>query len=56
MTVRIDLKTRVDRWIRMDVVGLLMYLNYTVYGAIKNNPMKEQELNKDHLLPVHMVC
>ena len=35
--------------------GLLIYLNYTVYGAIKNNPMKEQELNNDHLLPVNMV-
>ena len=55
MTVRIDLKTRVDRWIRMDVVGLLMYLNYTVYGAIKRYPIKEQELNKDYLLPVKMV-
>ena len=55
MTVRIDLKTRVDRWIRMDVVGMLMYLNYTVYVAIKKNPMKEQDLNNDYLLPVHMV-
>ena len=35
--------------------GLLIYLNYTVYGAIKKNPMKEQELNKDHILPVQMV-
>ena len=52
MTVRIDLKTRVDRWIMMDVVGLLIYLNYTVYGAIKKNPMKEQDLNKDYLMPV----
>ena len=26
-----------------------------IYGAINNNPMKEQELNKDHLLPVQMV-
>ena len=39
----------------MDVVGLLMCLNYTVYGAIKNNPMKEQELNNYYLLPVQMV-
>ena len=36
----------------MDVVGLLMYLNYTVYDAIKKNLMKEQDLNKDYLLPV----
>ena len=35
--------------------GLLIYLNYTVYVAIKKNPMKEQDLNKDHLLPVQMV-
>ena len=35
--------------------GLLIYLNYTVYGDIKKNPMKEQELNKDHLLPVQML-
>ena len=28
----------------------------SVYGAIKKNPMKEQEPNKDHLLPAHMVC
>ena len=35
--------------------GLLIYFNYTVYGAIKTNPMKEKELNKDHLLPVQMV-
>ena len=35
--------------------GLLIYLNYTVYGAIKKNPMKEQELNMDHLLPAQMV-
>ena len=55
MTVRIDLKTRVDIWISMDVVGLLIYFNYTVYGAINNNPMKEQELNKDYLLHVQMV-
>ena len=34
---------------------LLIYLSYMVYDAIKNNPMKEQELNKNHLLPVHMV-
>ena len=26
-----------------------------VYGAIKNNPMKEQDLNKDNILPVQMV-
>ena len=55
MTVITDPKTRVDRWIRMDVVGLLMHLNYKVYEAIKKNPMKEQEINKDYLLPVHMV-
>ena len=35
--------------------GLLIYLIYMVYGAIKKNPMKEQELNKDHLLTVNMV-
>ena len=35
--------------------GLLIYYNYTVYGAIKKNPMKEQELNTDHLLPAHIV-
>ena len=35
--------------------GLLIYLNNTVYGDINKNPMKEQELNKDYLLPVHMV-
>ena len=35
--------------------GLLIYLSYMVYGAIKKNPVKEQELNKDHLLPVQMV-
>ena len=35
--------------------GLLIYLYYTVYVAIKKNPMKKQELNKDYLLPVHMV-
>ena len=51
---KIDLKTRVDRWISMDVVGLLVYLNYTVYGAIKNNPMKEKELNNYYLLPAQM--
>ena len=55
MTVRIDLKKRVDRWIRMDVVGMLMYLNYKVYVAIKKNPMKEKKLNKDYLLSVQMV-
>ena len=26
-----------------------------VYGAIKKNPMKDQDLNKYHLLPVQMV-
>ena len=35
--------------------GLLVYLSCMVYGATKNNPMKEQDINKDHLLPVHMV-
>ena len=35
--------------------GLLIYLNYTVYGDIKKNHMKEKELNKDHILPVKMV-
>ena len=35
--------------------GLLMYLNYTVYGAINKNPMKEIDLNKNHILPVQMV-
>ena len=35
--------------------GLLIYLSYMVNGAIKKNPMKDQELNKDHLLTVHMV-
>ena len=32
--------------------GLLI----SVYGDINKNPMKEQELNKDNLLPVQMVC
>ena len=35
--------------------GLLIYLNYTVYGAIKKNPMNEQDLNKDPLLPVQIL-
>ena len=35
--------------------GWLIYLNYTVYGAIKKNPMKEQELNKDNILPLQML-
>ena len=35
--------------------GLLLYLNYTVHGAIKKNVMKEQEFSTDHLLPVQMV-
>ena len=35
--------------------GLLIYLKYTVYDAIKKNTMKEHDLNKDHLQPVHMV-
>ena len=35
--------------------GLMIYLTYTVYGAIKKNHMKEQNLNKDHLLPAQMV-
>ena len=34
---------------------LLIYLNSTVHGDIKKNPMKEQEINKDHILPVQMV-
>ena len=34
---------------------LLINLSYMVYDAIKNNPMKDQELNKNHLLPLHMV-
>ena len=35
--------------------GLLIYLSYMVYVAIKKNPIKEQELNNDHLLSVQMV-
>ena len=35
--------------------GLLIYLSYMVYGKIKNNPMKEQDLKKYHLLPEYMV-
>ena len=35
--------------------GFLIYMNYTVYGAIKKNPMKEKELNKDNFQPVQMV-
>ena len=34
---------------------LLIYLSYIVYREIKKNHMKEQELNKDHLLTVHIV-
>ena len=39
----------------MELVGLFMYLNYTIYGDIKKNHMKEQEFNKDYLLSVQMV-
>ena len=35
--------------------GLLIHFSYMVYGAIKKNPTKDQDLNKDHLLPVQMV-
>ena len=35
--------------------GLLIYLNYAVYGSIKKNTMKDQELNKYHLQPVQKV-
>ena len=35
--------------------GLLIYLSYMVFGAIKNHNMKDQDINKDHLLYVHMV-
>ena len=35
--------------------GVLIYLSCVIYVAIKKNPMKEQEINKDHLLPVRMV-
>ena len=35
--------------------GFLIFLNYTVYGDIKKNPMKEQDLNNYNLLPVQMV-
>ena len=35
--------------------GLLIYLIYMFYGATKKNPMNEQEINNDHLLPVQMV-
>ena len=34
---------------------LLIYLSYIVYGAIKKKLMKDQELNKYHLMPIHMV-
>ena len=34
---------------------LLVYLSYMVYGATKNNPTKEQEINNDHLLPAQML-
>ena len=30
-------------------------MSYIVYGAIKRNPTKDQDINKDHLLTVHMV-
>ena len=35
--------------------GLLIYFSYMVYVEIKKNPIKEQEINKGYLLPVHMV-
>ena len=35
--------------------GFFIYFSYMVYGTIDNNPMKQQELNNDHLLPVQMV-
>ena len=31
---------------------LLIYLSYMVYGAIKKNHMKEQDINKGHLVTV----
>ena len=34
---------------------LLIYFSYMVYSTIKNNHMTDQELNKDHILPVQMV-
>ena len=38
----------VQSWI-VDIFGSM------VYGEIKKNPMKDQDLNKDHLLPGQMV-
>ena len=35
--------------------GLLVDLSCMVYGDTKKNLMKEQDINKDHLLPVKMM-
>ena len=39
----------------MTPVSLERVIVDTIKNITKNNPIKEQELKKDHILPVHMV-